>query len=220
VRQITFAPEIEGANELIAAACAAGVVPSIGHTDARQRQVFMAAKFGATQATHTFNAMRPLSHREPGTVGGVLTTPEIHAEVIADGVHLNPVIVDLIIRAKGIDRTILITDAMEGAAMPDATYSLGGVKVIVKDGVAELEDGTLAGSVLTMNRAFQNAQKFAHVDAQAASQMSSLNAARQIGVDGRLGSLEPGKDADIVILDPATGEVHWTIIGGQVAYRR
>ena len=220
VRQITLAPEVPGAETLIRAARAAGVIVSMGHTDAKAEEVETAIGWGAAQGTHVFNAMRPLHHREPGTVGAILAHPEVMAEVIADGVHLHPLVVRLLLTAKGPSNAALITDAIEGAAMPDGEYSLGGVTTYVRDGTAAFADGTLAGSVLTMNRAFHNAVRFADLPPHVASGHASANAARQLGLSDRLGTLEVGKEADLVALHPATGEVAWTLIGGAVAYRR
>jgi N-acetylglucosamine-6-phosphate deacetylase len=219
IRQITLAPERPGAEALIRRAASAGVVASVGHTDATAAQVQDAAAWGARQATHVFNAMRGIHHREPGVAGAVLALDEYTVEVIADGVHLDPMIVRLAANAKGPDRVVLITDAIEGAAMPDGTYRLGDNEVIVRDGVASFADGTLAGSVLTMNRAFVNARRFAGVSESVAARMSAGSAARQIG-RADIGSLEPNKRADIVVMDPGTGDVWWTIIDGRVAYKR
>ncbi|MGO8672756.1 MAG: N-acetylglucosamine-6-phosphate deacetylase [Capsulimonadaceae bacterium] len=220
IRQITLAPEMPGAEDLVSAAARAGVVISIGHTDATAKQVAAAVGWGARQATHLFNAMRGVHHREPGTAGAALSMPEITAELIADGVHVDPMMVRLAVTAKGPAGIVLITDAIEGAAMPDGDYALGGARVIVRNGVAAFPDGTLAGSVLTMNRAFRNVMDYAVIGPVAASGLASANAARQLGILSRAGTLETGKPADIVILDPMTAEVHWTIIDGKVAYRR
>ena len=220
VRQITLAPEVAGAEALTRAARAANVLVSLGHTDATAADVEAAIGWGATQGTHVFNAMPPLHHRRPGAVGAILARPEIVAEVIADGVHLDPLIVRLLLHAKGPHGAVLITDAIEGAAMPDGEYALGGFPVFVRDGTAAFADGTLAGSVLTMNRAFHNALRFAALSPPVASGYASANAARQLGLLDQCGTLEPGKQADLVALHPATGEVAWTLIGGQVAYRR
>jgi N-acetylglucosamine-6-phosphate deacetylase len=164
--------------------------------------------------------MRGLSHRQPGTAGAALAMPEILAEMICDGVHLDPLIVKLVVAAKGRHGVALITDAIEGAAMPDGEYQLGGFTIYVREGRAVLPDGTLAGSVLTMNRAFHNVQRFADIDPVHAADLTSGNAARQLGFDGRYGEIAPGRAADIAIVDPSTGEVEWTVIGGQIAYRR
>ncbi len=219
VRQITLAPEVEGAEAVVRMARQLGVVVSLGHTDAKAGDVLRAIGWGATQATHTFNAMRGLHHREPGAVGAVLACPEVVCEVIADGVHLDPLIVRLIVAAKGAAGVVLITDAIEGAAMPDGEYGLGGETVFVANGTASFADGTLAGSVLTMNRAFANVRRFAGVSVSDAAQLSSSNAARQLGLAGRLGELSSGLAADIAVIHPETGEVAWTLVGGWVAWR-
>ena len=219
IRQITLAPELPGAEYVIRVARDAGIIVSLGHTDAKAADVLEAIGWGATQATHTFNAMRGLHHREPGTVGAALTQTEIVCEIIADGVHLDPMIVKLIVAAKGASGAVLITDAIEGAAMPDGEYTLGGQPVFVKDGTAAFADGTLAGSVLTMNRAFINVMRFAGTGACEAARLSSGNAARQLGMEGHGGEIAPGKAGDIVILHPDTGEVAWTLVGGRVAWR-
>lgn len=219
VRQITLAPELPGAEAVIRLARANGVIVSIGHTDAKAADVLAAIAWGATRATHTFNAMRGLHHREPGTVGAVLARSEVVCEVIADGVHLDPLIVRLIVAAKGAAGAVLITDAIEGAAMSDGEYALGGQPVFVRDGTAAFADGTLAGSVLTMNRAFANVVGFAGVSLPDAALLSSGNAARQLGMEERFGEIAPGRAADLVILHPETGEVAWTLVGGRVAWR-
>jgi len=220
IRQITLAPERGGAEEVIRYARANGVIVSIGHTDATAAQTEKAVGWGATQATHVFNAMRGLHHREPGTVGACLARPEIVCEVIADGVHLDPLIVRLTLAAKGVSGVVLITDAIEGTAMPEGEYLLGGQTVIVQNGTAAFADGTLAGSVLTMDRAFANVRRFAGVSVEEAARLSSGNAARQLGLSGKFGELTAGAAADIVILHPQSGEVHWTLVGGRVVYRR
>ncbi len=220
VRQITLAPELEGAEALVRVAREANIIASIGHTDAKASDVLAAIGWGATQATHLFNAMRGVHHREPGTVGTALAQPEIVTEMIADGVHLDPLIVRLIVAAKGIEGAVLITDAIEGAAMPDGDYELGGHTVLVQHGTAAFPDGTLAGSVLTMNRAFMNALRFAEVSPVVGTHLAAGNAARQLGIDTQVSKLKEGFAADLAILHPISGEVAWTMIGGQIAYQR
>ncbi len=149
-----------------------------------------------------------------------MARPEIVCEVIADGVHLHPLIVRLIIAAKGPEGAVLITDAIEGTAMPDGIYELGGQAVTVQDGTAAFADGTLAGSVLTMNRAFANVLVFTGVSVTDAALLSSGNAARQLGLGDTLGEIAVGKAADLVALHPDTGVVEWTLVGGQVVWRR
>ena len=156
VKLITMAPERNGSEAFIRKATAAGIHVSAGHTDANAEQIHTAAGWGADHVTHTFNAQTPLHHREPGVPGAALTDERYYCEMICDGKHLHDDIVKLLIRCKGAERAVAITDAMEAAGMPDGEYSLGGQKVIVKDGAARLENGTLAGSVLTMPQALHN----------------------------------------------------------------
>jgi N-acetylglucosamine-6-phosphate deacetylase len=220
VKQITLAPELPGAEALVRAAREAGVVVSLGHTDATAAQVQDAIGWGATQATHIFNAMRGLTHREPGAAGALAARPEIIAEVIADGIHLDPLIVRLVVSAKGSEGVVLITDAIAGASMPEGEYELGGFPITVRNGSATLADGTLAGSILTMSQAFHNARQFADLSPLFATRIASMNAARQLGLDQQIGSIEPGKEGDFVVVEPHTGEVTWTVIGGKVAYKK
>ena len=220
LKEITLAPEMAGAEKVIRLARASGITVSLGHTDATGAEAEQAIDWGASQATHVFNAMRGLHHREPGLVGAALARPEIVCEVIADGVHLAPLIVRLVALAKGVSGVVLITDAIEGTAMPEGEYRLGGQTVSVRNGTAAFADGTLAGSVLTMNQAFINVRRFAGVSLTEAARMSSGNAARQLGLSGKYGELSSGAAADVVILHPETGEVRWTLVGGEVAYKR
>ena len=160
VRLITLAPEKEGAYPFIEYLRGKGITVSLGHTAATGEQVHEAGDHGATHITHTFNAQTPLSHRAPGVPGAALVDDRFDCEVISDGVHLHPDIVKLVIRAKGAKHLVAITDAMEAAGMPDGKYQLGGQDVFVKDGAARLENGTLAGSTLTLIRALQNLMRF------------------------------------------------------------
>jgi N-acetylglucosamine-6-phosphate deacetylase len=208
---MTVAPELEGALELIATAAARGVCVSLGHSDADFAATERAVVAGARHATHTFNAMRPLAHRDPGIVGSVLTDSRVTADIIADGVHLDPSIVKLIARAKGPDQTVLITDATAATGMPDGRYRLGSMEVDVKDGRCT-SDGKLAGSVLTMDRAVRNLARFAEWDLGLAIGAASRNPARVVGNTNK-GVLVAGADADFIVLD-AEGNVLRTFIGG------
>ena len=156
VRSITVAPELPGAETFIRAAHEAGIAVSLGHSAATAAQAHLAAEWGASRSTHTFNAQPPLHHREPGLSGAALTDERLYAEFIGDGVHLHGDIVRLLVRCKGAERAVAITDAMEAAGMPDGAYSLGGQPVEVRGNEARLQDGTLAGSVLTMKQALHN----------------------------------------------------------------
>jgi N-acetylglucosamine-6-phosphate deacetylase len=190
------------------------VCVSIGHSNADFAQADAGVKAGARHATHTFNAMRRLDHRDSGLLGVVLTDDTLTADIIADGVHVDPVMVDLFLRAKGPGEAVLITDAISATGMPDGTYRLGAFEVQVQNGRCE-SHGKLAGSVLTLDRAICNVMQFAKVSFQAAVRMASLNPARVLGIEQRKGVLQAGADADISVFSPA-GEVRQTIVGGQV----
>lgn len=187
VRMITLAPELEGSEAFIRWVVAQGITVSIGHTAATAEQTHQAADWGATHVTHTFNAQPPLHHREPGVPGAAMTDDRLYAELICDGIHLHPDVIRLAVRAKGAARVVAITDAMEAAGMPDGTYRLGGLPVQVCHGEARLQDGTLAGSVLTMQRALQNLIRFG-IAPEDAVRMCTATPADSIGekLAGRL----------------------------------
>jgi N-acetylglucosamine-6-phosphate deacetylase len=216
IRMMTIAPELEGALEVIAAAAARGMCVSLGHSDADFALAERCVAAGARHATHTFNAMRPLGHRDPGIVGAVLTDDRLSADIIADGVHLDPSIVNLFARAKGHAQTVLITDATAATGMPDGRYRLGPIDVDVKDGKCT-SDGKLAGSVLTMDRAVRNLMQFAEWELPQAVAAASRNPARVVHSKNR-GVLAAGADADFVVLDSG-GNVLRTFIGGIEATR-
>jgi len=218
IRLITLAPEIPENRELIAYAVEHGATVAVGHSAASYDEVLAAVRLGLSHSIHTFNGMGGLHHREPGTVGAVLTCDEITAEVIADNIHIHPAVIKLLVRAKGVERTVLMTDAIRAAGMPDGTYELGGQRVTVKEGVARIATGSLAGSTLTMDRAVRNAMTAADLPLAEALRMASHNPARVIGMEGEKGSLEPGKDADIILLDDEL-RVVLTMVGGQVVYQ-
>ena len=217
IRLITLAPEIEENRELISFARSRGAAVVVGHSSASYEQLEELVGIGVNHATHTFNQMEGLHHRKPGTVGGVLLLDPIYAEFIADGVHLHPAICNLIVKLKTPAKALLITDAISGAGMPDGEYELGGQKVVVSEGAVRLADGTLAGSCLTMDRAVRNIVEFTGRPLPECLQMATLTPARSIGVADRKGSLEPGKDADVVILTPDL-EVVSTMVRGTVVY--
>ena len=210
VRMLTIAPELNGAEQVIAEASRRGVCVSIGHSDATLEQARRGVKAGARHATHTFNAMRPLDHRAPGILGEVLTNNQLSADVIADGIHVDPAVVDLLFRAKGIENFVLITDAISATGMPDGHYQLGTLEVELKDGRCT-RNGTLAGSALTMDRAVRNVMKFARLDLQQAVRAASMNPAKAVGI--KKGTIEAGATADFVVLTPA-GEVRATFVKG------
>jgi N-acetylglucosamine-6-phosphate deacetylase len=218
IRQITVAPEFPENQAFIRDGVARGINVSLGHTAATYEDVQHAVSLGARQATHTFNAMTGVHHRNPGTAGAVLSMDEITCELIADTIHVHPAILKLVVRAKGTDRVVLITDAIMGAGMPDGQYELGGQAVTVANNTATLADGTLAGSVLTMDRALRNVLAATGLSLAEAWPMTSANAARQIGIEDRKGRLAAGYDADIVLLD-AQHQVALTLAQGRVLYR-
>ena len=199
VRMMTIAPELPGALEVIAAAASKNVLVSIGHSDADSAAARAAIASGARHATHTFNAMRPLDHREPGILGEVLTNPALTADIIADGIHVAPSIVKLFFQMKGNDRSVLITDATSATGMPDGRYKLGMMEVEVRDGRCTL-DGKLAGSVLTLDAAVRNAMSFAGLSLQQAVCAATINPARAAGLAG--GVLQLNGEASLVVLNP------------------
>ncbi|MCA0755320.1 N-acetylglucosamine-6-phosphate deacetylase [Paenibacillus sp. N4] len=202
IRQLTLAPEKDGALETILWLKEREIVTACGHTDALYEEITAAADAGLSQAVHTYNAMRGLHHREPGTLGAVLTDGRISAELIADGLHVHPAAIRLLLAAKSRDKVILITDAMAAAGMPDGDYSLGGLAVVVRNGEARLKDGgALAGSCLTMIAAVRYLLKHTELSLTDISRLASGNAARQLGIGDRTGSIARGKYADLVLLD-------------------
>ncbi|MFZ0952886.1 MAG: N-acetylglucosamine-6-phosphate deacetylase [Candidatus Sulfotelmatobacter sp.] len=211
VRMMTIAPELPGALEVIAEAARRKVCVSIGHSDAVLEAARAGVRAGARHATHTFNAMRPLDHRDPGILGEVLTDPQLSADIIADGIHVAPEVIQIFLRSVGLERSVLITDAMAAAGMPDGTYQLGPIQVEVKDGKAT-NNGTLAGSVLTMDRAVRNITRFSHWTLREAVRAATLNASRAVGL-AQHGELAPGAEANIIVLSP-DGEVRRTIVRG------
>jgi N-acetylglucosamine-6-phosphate deacetylase len=197
---LTLAPELPGALDLIAAARRAGLVVSLGHTDATYEQAQAAIAAGASHAAHVFNAMRPFSHRGTGVIGAVLTSPKVSAELIADGVHVDEAAMRMLIELKTPERVILVSDGMSATGMPDGKYQLGMFEVKVSGGVARNAERKLAGSTLTLDRALRNVVALG-VPLASALRMVTANPARQIGLGARKGVLAPGADADLVFLD-------------------
>jgi N-acetylglucosamine-6-phosphate deacetylase len=215
IRMMTIAPELPGAVETIRYARTQGVHSSLGHSNATYQEAQSGISAGADHATHTFNAMRALDHRDPGILGAVLENNELTADIIADGIHVHPSVLRLFLRAKGADRAILITDAISATGMPDGVYKLGGFEVRVSNGRCEYQD-KLAGSVLTLDRAIRNVMSFAGWQLQRAIQLATLNPAQRLGITEQRGLLATGRRADLVVLTPE-GQVAHTIIGGEMA---
>jgi N-acetylglucosamine-6-phosphate deacetylase len=219
VRLMTIAPEIADNAAMIDDALKAHVVLSIGHSDADYETACQCFTRGVTQATHTFNGMRGLHHREPGTVGAVLTTDNVVAQVIADNVHVHPGVMKIIYKCKTADKLALITDAIEAVGLGDGTYRLGPQDIVVQNGQARLAGGSLAGSTLTLDVAVRNIMAATGCSLNEAIQMASLTPARSINVGDRKGNIAPGYDADLTVLN-ADLQVQSTIAGGKVVYKR
>jgi N-acetylglucosamine-6-phosphate deacetylase len=199
---LTIAPELLGAIPCIDAAHKSGLVVGIGHTDATYEQARAAMARGVHHAVHVYNGMRPFSHRDSGVIGAVLTTPEVTAELIADGVHVDETAMRLLLQAKGAGGVILISDGTAATGMPDGKYSLGGLEVTVSGGVCRDAEGRLAGSTLTLDHALRNIVNLGASLADAL-RMLTLNPAKLLGIEFKKGSLRAGADADIILLDQA-----------------
>ncbi len=213
IRMMTIAAELPDAQETIRYASGLGVRTSLGHSDANYEETAAAIASGASHATHTFNAMRPLGHRDPGILGAVLTDGRVSADIIADGLHVAPSIVKLFLAAKGPDRALLITDAISATGMPDGKYLLGEIEVEVKGARCDFQ-GKLAGSVLTLDQAVRNVMTFAEWSLQETLQLVTLNPARLLGISEQRGMIAAGRMADLVVLTPG-GEVVKTIVAGR-----
>ncbi|MGJ5760149.1 N-acetylglucosamine-6-phosphate deacetylase [Streptomyces galbus] len=201
-KMVTLATELPGGIDSVRLLAEHGVIAAIGHTDATYEQTVEAIDAGATVATHLFNAMPPVGHRAPGPITALLEDGRVTVELINDGTHLHPAALQLAFHHAGADRVAFITDAMDAAGFGDGRYMLGPLEVEVADGVARLvEGGSIAGSTLTLDRAFKRAVTIDRVPVTDAVRALSANPARLLGLDDRIGSLEPGKDADLVVLD-------------------
>ncbi len=218
LRLMTLAPERPGASERIRRLRERGVVVSLGHTDASWEEFCAGADAGATMATHLYNVMSPFLHRAPGAIGAALTDDRVTVGLIVDGVHTHPASVDLALRAKGVERVVLVTDAMAAAGMNPGTYELGGRRVLVDETSARLEDGRLAGSILTLDQAIRNVVRWTGTSPADALRMASEVPARLLGLE-RVGRLVVGFDADLALFDGDL-RVQATIVKGQTAYRR
>ncbi|HEV2128952.1 MAG TPA: N-acetylglucosamine-6-phosphate deacetylase [Thermomicrobiales bacterium] len=218
VRIVTLAPERHGALDHIRQLVEAGVVVSLGHTNATYEEYVAGIDAGATKATHLFNTMTSIHHRTPGAMVAALTDDRVTAGVIPDGIHTHPAMVRLAIDAKGVDRMLIVTDMMAAAGLEPGTYGLGGQEVSVDETTARLDDGTLAGSVITMDAAIRNILGWSHASLAETLYMATAVPARVIGERDR-GLLHAGALADIIVWDRDLN-VQETIIGGQSIYRR
>ncbi|OGT42580.1 MAG: N-acetylglucosamine-6-phosphate deacetylase [Gammaproteobacteria bacterium RIFCSPHIGHO2_12_FULL_37_34] len=214
IKLITLAPELPHAIEFIQQLDTLGILASIGHTNATYEETRSAIQAGCKHATHLFNAMHHLHQREPGAIGALLMANDVTAELIVDGIHLHPAIVELALRCKSKENLVLVSDAMRATCLGDGQFDLGGQLVEVTRGKASLSDGTLAGSTLCLPQAIKNMQQFTHCSLIDAITMASFNPARILHLDRRKGSIEIGKDADLIILNEAC-DVILTMRGGK-----
>lgn len=218
IHLLALAPEFEENLWLIEECVRRGITVSAAHTTATYEQMQKAVACGVSQVTHAFNAMQGLGHREPGTVGAALTLPQLSCELIADNFHVHPAVQKILVDVKTPSGVILITDAVRPAGLPPGDYMLDNRPVNNRTGAVRLADGTLAGSILTMERALQNICSATGRPLEEMWITSSLNAARSIGLSARKGSLEVGKDADLVVLDDSF-QVHLTVAQGEIVFR-
>ena len=200
VVSITLAPEVDGAKELIEYLSERGVICSLGHTKASYEQAMEAIKCGACHSTHLYNAMTPLNHRDPGVVGAIFDS-NITTETISDGIHISYPSLRVAYKQKGTDKVLLVTDAMMACCMPDGEYSLGGQDVTVTNGAAMLKSGSLAGSVLTLDKAVRNVYKNSNYPLNEIVKMASYNGAKHCKVDDHKGLIKEGYDADLILFD-------------------
>ena len=218
IKIITMAVEVEGATDLIKYLKSKGIVASIGHTNAKYEDCKKAIEAGASNITHTYNAQKPIHHREVGTVGSAMLFDNVNCEAICDGIHLSAPAIKLLWKNKPNDKFTLITDAMRAKGMPDGVSELGGQVVIVKNGEARLENGTLAGSILKMNNAVKNVMKFLDLPLEEVVKFATINPAKNLGIDKDYGSIKVGKKANLVVVDKDVNVIS-TIRDGLEVYK-
>ena len=214
IKIVDLAPELEGAEDFIRRVRSRCVI-SMAHTAASYEGALEAFRQGVGQATHLFNGMAALGHREPGPAGAVLDSEQVRAELICDGIHIHPAMLRLAFRILG-SRAVVVSDSMRAAGMPDGEYTLGGQKVCVRQGTALLRDGTLAGSTTNLHQELRNLLRFGIPLAQAVKAMT-LNPAVQLGADKTTGSIQPGKYADLVVLDQDY-EIFMVLVKGKIRW--
>ena len=219
IKIVTLAPEQEGAEELISHLAKKGIVASIGHTGAKCEDIARAIALGAKNVTHTFNAQSALHHREIGTVGSAMLFDELACELIADTIHVSVPAIKLLAKCKPEGKLVLITDAMRAKGLADGESELGGQKVIVKNGEARLENGTLAGSVLRMNTAIKNMVEKVGLSLESACDLATINPAKALGIEKEAGSIREGTRADFAVLD-SEFNVIYTVCGGEIIYKK
>ncbi len=219
LRKIILAPELEGAAALCESCRAQNIIPALGHSSATYDEAAAALKAGATVAVHTFNGMRGLHHREPGILGAVMADDGCYAELIFDGIHVHPQSAKVLLKAKGSDKVVLISDCMRAGGMSDGEYMLGDTRCFVKDGIARTAEGNLAGSTLKLIDAVKNMVEKLNTPLPEAVKMASENPAKELGLFDRYGSIAPGKAADLIAID-ADFQLRWVMVDGEVVLDR
>jgi len=219
IKMMTIAPELPGSYDVMRLAAQDGVVLSIAHSQARYEDIEIAIDNGLSQVTHIFNAMNPVHHREPGVLTGALLNRELKVHLIADGIHVHPAVIRLLYKLKGPEGIILVTDAISATGTKDSIFEMAGKKVKIKDGMALLDDNTLAGSIVTLEKSVKLMVKKVGIPITEAVRMASLNPARVLGLDHKKGILAVGKDADIVVMNQDF-DVQMTIVNGQIRYSK
>lgn len=214
IKKISLAPELDNADKLIEYLVKEGVTVSLGHTDATYDQAIVGIEAGATSSTHTFNAMTPLTHRNPGVVGAVMESDQVYAELILDGIHVSFPAARVLLKAKGLDKVVLITDSMEASGLEEGQYQIGNQAVFVKDNAVRLESGSLAGSVLAMNVAVKNAYQQFGITINEAINLASYNPAKNLHLID-LGEIAVNKKADLIMFDEKFN-VDFVMIDGEV----
>lgn len=221
IKEITIAPEVENTAELVEYALAMGITVQVGHTNATYEEALNVVLMGASKATHLYNAMREIHHRDPGVIIALLQSPSVYLEIIVDFVHVAPQVVKFTIDYAGVDRIVLVTDAISATGLPDGVYELGGLKIEVRNGISRLvETGTLAGSTLTMDKAFKNTLSLGY-SIEEVFRMASTNPAKSISAHTKekIGLIKPGYRADMVVLDQ-NFDIVMTIVDGRVVYEK
>ncbi len=217
LKMVSLAPELKGAGSLISYLKSENVMVAMGHSNATFNEAKKGVDNGVTISTHLYNGMRSFSHREPGIIGVSLTDERVYCELINDRIHLHDAATSMAIKMKGIDKIVLVSDAMRAAGLENGEYELGGQKVFVKEGAARLESGSLAGSTLNLRDAVYNMVKWLNTPIHQAVRMASLNPARAIRIDDKKGSIEIGKDADLIIFDENIN-MKAGIVGGNITW--
>ena len=219
LKMVSLAPEKKGALNVISYLKSKGIIVAMAHSNGTFEETKMAINHGATVATHLYNGMRSFTHREPGIIGAALTDDRVYCELIYDRIHLHDATVNMALKIKGIDKILLVSDAMRAAGLEDGNYELGGQKVIVKNGAARLENGSLAGSTLNLRDAVYNMVHILNIPIHNAIRMASLIPAKAIGLDKYKGSIEIGKDADLLLMDKDIN-ITASIIGGNIVWQK